>query len=33
MTGWVNGAQQEETRRRRLDKLIAACESGKRFMA
>jgi uncharacterized protein YdeI (YjbR/CyaY-like superfamily) len=32
MTGWVNGAKQEETRLRRLDKLIAACESGKRFM-
>jgi uncharacterized protein YdeI (YjbR/CyaY-like superfamily) len=33
MTGWVNGAKQEETRLRRLDKLMAACESGKRFMA
>jgi uncharacterized protein YdeI (YjbR/CyaY-like superfamily) len=33
MTGWVNGAKQEETRVRRLDKLIAACESGRRFMA
>jgi uncharacterized protein YdeI (YjbR/CyaY-like superfamily) len=30
MTGWVGGAKQEETRRRRLDKLIAACESGRR---
>jgi len=33
MTGWVNGAKQEETRLRRLDKLMAACESGTRFMA
>ena len=33
MTGWINGAKQEETRQRRLDKLIAACESGRRFMA
>jgi len=33
MTGWVNGAKQEETRLRRLDKLMAACESGKRFLA
>jgi len=33
MTGWVNGAKQEETRLRRLDKLMAACESGRRFMA
>ena len=32
MTGWVNGAKQEETRRRRLDKLIATCQSGRRFM-
>ncbi|HUQ87538.1 MAG TPA: YdeI/OmpD-associated family protein [Vicinamibacterales bacterium] len=32
MTGWVNGAKQEETRLRRLDKLMAACERGKRFM-
>src|SRR5688572_6902931 len=32
MTGWVNGAKQEETRFRRLDKLMAACESGTRFM-
>lgn len=31
MTGWVNGAKQEETRRRRLDKLIKACESGTRL--
>ena len=33
MTGWVNGAKQEETRLRRLDKLMAACESGRRFLA
>ena len=33
MTGWVNGAKQEATRLRRLDKLIKACESGTRFMA
>jgi uncharacterized protein YdeI (YjbR/CyaY-like superfamily) len=33
MIGWVNGAKQEETRLRRLDKLMTACESGKRFMA
>ncbi len=32
MSGWVNGAKQPETRRRRLDKLIAACESGKPLM-
>ena len=32
MSGWVNGAKQSETRRRRLDKLMAACESGRRFM-
>jgi uncharacterized protein YdeI (YjbR/CyaY-like superfamily) len=32
MTGWVNGGKQEETRLRRLDKLIKACESGTRFM-
>jgi uncharacterized protein YdeI (YjbR/CyaY-like superfamily) len=32
MTGWVNGAKQEETRLRRLDKLMATCESGRRFM-
>ena len=31
MTRWVGGAKQEETRRRRLDKLIAACESGRRL--
>ena len=31
MTGWVNGAKQEETRLRRLDKLMAACESGRRL--
>ena len=31
MTGWVNGAKQEETRLRRLDKLMALSESGKRF--
>jgi uncharacterized protein YdeI (YjbR/CyaY-like superfamily) len=33
MTGWVNGAKQEETRLRRLDKLMKACESGTRFLA
>jgi uncharacterized protein YdeI (YjbR/CyaY-like superfamily) len=32
MTGWVNGAKQEETRLRRLDKLISACESGRRLL-
>ena len=32
MIGWVNGAKQEETRLRRLQKLIDACESGTRFM-
>ncbi len=32
MSGWVNGARQPETRRRRLDTLMAACESGTRFM-
>jgi uncharacterized protein YdeI (YjbR/CyaY-like superfamily) len=32
MTGWVGGAKQDETRRRRLDKLIAACESGRRLL-
>jgi uncharacterized protein YdeI (YjbR/CyaY-like superfamily) len=32
MSGWVNGAKQPETRRRRLDKLIAACQSGRRLM-
>ena len=31
MTRWVSGAKQEETRRRRLDKLIAACKSGRRL--
>ena len=31
MTGWVNGAKQEETRLRRLEKLMVFCESGKRF--
>jgi uncharacterized protein YdeI (YjbR/CyaY-like superfamily) len=29
-TRWVLGAKQEETRQRRLDKLMAACESGRR---
>jgi len=29
-TRWVNGAKQAATRRRRLDKLMAACESGRR---
>ena len=29
-TRWVHGAKQEATRLRRLDKLIAACESGRR---
>ena len=29
-TRWVHGAKQEETRSRRLDKLIAACESDRR---
>ena len=33
MTRWVGGARQPETRQRRLDKLIAACKSGRRFMA
>ena len=28
----IDGAKRPETRRRRLDKLIAACESGKRLM-
>lgn len=32
MTGWLNGAKQEATRLRRLDKLMAACASGKRIM-
>lgn len=27
---WVNGARQAETKRRRLDKVMAACESGRR---
>lgn len=29
-TRWVGSAKQEETRLRRLDKLMAACESGRR---
>jgi len=29
-TRWITGAKQEETRLRRLDKVIAACESGRR---
>jgi uncharacterized protein YdeI (YjbR/CyaY-like superfamily) len=32
MTGWLNGAKQEATRLRRLDKLMSACASGKRIM-
>ena len=32
MTGWLNGARQEATRLRRLEKLMAACERGKRIM-
>ena len=32
MTGWLNGAKQEATRLRRLDKLMAASERGKRIM-
>src|SRR5688572_22705243 len=32
MTGWLNMAKAEETRLRRLDKLIAACESGRRMV-
>ena len=32
MTGWLNMAKAEETRLRRLDKLMAACESGRRMM-
>ena len=32
MTGWLNGAKQEATRLRRLEKLMAACESGRRIM-
>ena len=31
MTRWVGGARQAATRQRRLDKLIAACESGTRL--
>lgn len=31
MTRWVASAKQPETRQRRLDKLIAACESGRRL--
>ena len=31
MTRWVGGAKQEDTRVRRLDKLMSACESGKRL--
>ena len=31
MTRWVGGGKQPETRQRRLDKLIAACESGRRL--
>jgi uncharacterized protein YdeI (YjbR/CyaY-like superfamily) len=27
---WVNGAKQADTRQRRLDKVMAACESGRR---
>jgi len=29
-TRWITGAKQEETRLRRLDKVMAACESGRR---
>lgn len=32
MTGWLNMAKAEETRLRRLGKLMAACASGKRMM-
>jgi uncharacterized protein YdeI (YjbR/CyaY-like superfamily) len=32
MTRWVGGAKQAETRLRRLDKLMAACESGRRLL-
>jgi uncharacterized protein YdeI (YjbR/CyaY-like superfamily) len=32
MIGWLNMAKAEETRLRRLDKLMAACESGRRLM-
>ena len=31
MTRWVGNAKQAETRQRRLDRLIAACESGTRL--
>lgn len=33
MMRWIGHAKQEETRRRRLDKLMTACESGKRLGA
>ena len=33
MSGWINGAKAEETQLRRLEKLMAACELGKRIMA
>jgi uncharacterized protein YdeI (YjbR/CyaY-like superfamily) len=33
MTGWLTMAKAEETRLRRLDKLMAACERGKRMGA
>lgn len=32
MTGWLNTAKAEETRLRRLDKLMAACASGRRMV-
>jgi uncharacterized protein YdeI (YjbR/CyaY-like superfamily) len=32
MTRWVSNAKQDATRVRRLDKLMAACESGKRVL-
>lgn len=32
MYGWINGAKAEETQLRRLQKLITACEQGKRVM-
>lgn len=32
MTVWLNRAKGEDTRQRRLDKLIAACESGRRLV-
>lgn len=32
MIGWLNMAKAEETRLRRLDKLTAACENGRRLM-